>query len=342
MTALARVSLMVASLVASAGLWTAPSAAASFADLPPDREEVSLLNERLQVKVPKGVKPEPPPFGLMSAPAPPEQQLRLVIDSGPLRLVVMVSELFRVSPGSLTEHGPVFLKFLAEDRRVGPLSVAPSAATIDGLEILEYEPRGQARFGDANLIKGALTKHPDGATQSLNFFVNDPALADLPAARRLIADMVGSLKPGPRPLPTGMRVQPPGGGLVLDLLPGYTAYRQVGPDFDVYWVERLVPLGQAAGRLGIYSGHHPQPGGHPDNARMERAVLFGRETAWYMWEGRSDKANVSLFFQEAFVVEPGPPTHPRDMLTRHIFLHAFTQAESADFQRIAESAAIVP
>jgi len=35
-----------------------------------------------------------------------------------------------------------------------------------------------------------LIRHPDATVQFLPFYVNDAALADLPAARRLIADMV--------------------------------------------------------------------------------------------------------------------------------------------------------
>ena len=328
----ARMSLVVGSLVASVGWWSAPTLAASFADLPPDWGEVALLNDRLRVRAPKAAAPAPPGFGLMEAPAAPEHRLRLIIDSGPLRLVALVAELFRVSPGGLAQLGPAFLKTIGEDRRIGPLSVAPSATGADGLEVLEYEPRGAVKLGDANFIRGVLTKLPDGTVQSINFFVNDPALADLPAARRLIADMIASLKPGSRPLLTGMRAQPPGGTLTLDLLPGYTAYWQRGPDFDVYWIEHLVPLNQPSGRLGIYSGHHPQRGRHPDNARMQRVVLFGVAAQWYVWEGPANLTNAPRFFLEAFVPESGT------RLMRHVFLEAITAAESADFQRMAESA----
>jgi len=324
---------MVGVLVGWVALGPAPAPAASFADLPQDWTEVSLLRDRLSMRAPKAARPEPPPYGIMEAPEAADRRLHLVIDSGPLRLVASASEMFRVSPGGLAQLGPSHMKEMERRGPVGPLSLAPSATNASGLEILTYEPRAPAKLGDAHLVSGALTRHPDGAVQILNFYVNDPALADLPAARRLIADMVASLKPGPRQLVTGTRVMVGGSNLVLVLPPGYTAYRQVGTDFDVHWVEHLVALGQPSGRLGIYSGHHPQAGRHPANARMEGAVLFGADAQWYVWEGPANLANAPRFHREAYVSVPGTP------LTRHVFFYAITEAESADLQRIAESAA---
>jgi hypothetical protein len=331
MTTSARVVMVAGALLASVASWPAPSLAVSFADLPPDWVEVSLLQDRLRIRAPKGARLEPPTFQLMAAPEAEERVRRLIIDSGLLRLVALVGEMFRVSAGGLAQHGPDILKEVEGDTRGVRASMVRSEVTASGLEIFQYEPRAPAKIGDANLVSGMLMRHPDGTVQFLRFCVNDAALADLPAARRLIADMVASLRPGPRPLPSGARVQL-AGNLVLDLLPGYTAYRQEGPDFDVYWIEHLVPMGQPAGRLGLYSGHHPQPPAHPPHAREQKAVLFGVDTLWYVWEGPPNPANVRLLRQEAHVRMPG------GQLIRHVFFYAITQTESVDFQRIAESA----
>jgi hypothetical protein len=193
---------------------------------------------------------------------------------------------------------------------------------VNGLEVLEFEPRGPAKIADANFIKGLLIRHPDGSLQSMHFFVNDPALADLPAARQLVTEMVASLTPGPRQLLSGMRARLGDSNFSVDLLPGYTSYWQRGADFDVYWIVPLVEMGQLAGRLGIYSGHHPQRPRHPSNARTQRAVLFGVDTQWYAWEGPANVANAARFHQEAFVLTSGTPE-----LTRHVFF-----AETATFQ----------
>lgn len=327
----ARVSILTGCLVASVVFWSAPSGAASFADLPPEREEVSLLSDRLRIRLPKGADLGPLPWAMMVAPEPPERQLRVVIDSGPLRLVALVTELFRVSPDALAQLGTRFVKVLESDRRFGQLTVVSTTLNVSGLEVLEFEPQGTPKFADANLLKGVVTKHPDSSVQVVYFFVNDPALSDLPAARQLVTDMVASLRPGPRQLPTGPRVQLPGGKLVLDLLPGYSAYRQQGPDFDVYWIQALVALDQPAGRLGIYTGHHPQGPSHPGGARAYPAFLFGAHGVWYVWETPTD---VLRYHREVYVRAPGSD------VTRHVILEAATPTESADFQRMAETATV--
>lgn len=328
----ARVPIVVGCLIASIVLWANPALAVSFADLPKDWQEVSLLKDRLWVRAPKAARLEPTAFGVMEAPPPPERQLLVVIDSGPLRLVAYVTEMFCVSRVDFTQLGTAYVKGLERDTRLDHLSVAPNATNVNGLEILEYEPRGKARIADANLIRGALIRHPDGSVQSIGFFVNDSGLADLPAARQLVTEMIASLKPGPRPLLSGTRAQLAGTNLNLDLPPDYTAYRQRGPDFDVYWIEHLVTLNQPAGRLGIYSGHHPQRPVHPDAARPQRAVLFGVDVQWRVWEVPATQGGAVIFHQEAFVPVPAGG------LVRHVFFQAVTPAERTAFERIAETA----
>ena len=327
----ARVPIVVVSLIASVVLWVIPALAVSFADLPKDRQEVSLLKDRLWVRAPTTARLEPTPFGVMEAPPPPERHILVVIDSGPLRLVAYVTEMFCLSRVDFAQLGTAYVKSLEQDPRLDRLSVTPNATSVNSLEILEYEPRGRARIADANLVRGALVRHPDGSVQSIGFFVNDAGLADLPAAQQLVTEMIGSLRPGPRPLLSGTRVHVAGTTLDLDLPTDYTAYRQRGSDFDVYWVEHLVTLNQPAGRLGIYSGHHPQRPAHPAAARTQRAVLFGVDVQWYTWE--VSRGGAVIFHQEAFVPAPAGG------LTRHVFFQAVTPAERAAFERIAETAA---
>jgi hypothetical protein len=211
----ARVSTATGWLVLSVALCASPSFGASFADLAQDGKELALLSDRLLIRVPQGARLEPLTPGLMEAPSAQDQQNRMVIDSGPLRMVAIVTELFRVSPAGLAQLGTAFAKSLQENRPVGELLVAPQATNVNGLEVFDYEPRGPAKFGDANFVKGALTRHPDGTVQLIHFFVNDAGLADLPAVRQLIRDMVASLKPGSRQLPSGTRVQVGAGDLTL-------------------------------------------------------------------------------------------------------------------------------
>ena len=76
-----------------------------------------------------------------------------------------------------------------------PVSMVRSEVAASGLEIFQYEPRARVKIGDANLVSGMLTRHPDGTVQFLGFYVNDAVLADLPAAHRLIARWLHRSRP---------------------------------------------------------------------------------------------------------------------------------------------------
>src|SRR4030095_1087847 len=213
------------------------------------------------------------------------------------------------------------------------LSVVADSANINGLEVLEFEPRGKAAVADGHLLKGVLVRQADGSVQLISFFVNDRGLADLPAARQLVTEVIATLKPGPRKLVSGAVVQLAGRRrLTLDLPPDYTAYRQQGPDFDVYWIEHLVALDQPAGRLGIYYGDHPQRPAYGLTIRAERAVLFGVDVEWRGSEESVADGSSVIFRREAFV----PLSTGQGTL--HVFFHAMSDAEFASFQGIAQTA----
>src|SRR4030095_17237530 len=118
------------------------------------------------------------------------------------------------------------------------LSVVADSANINGLEVLEFEPRGKAAVADGHLLKGVLVRQADGSVQLISFFVNDRGLADLPAARQLVTEVIATLKPGPRKLVSGAGVQLAGRRrLTLDPPPDYTPYRPRRAEFDAAWTQ---------------------------------------------------------------------------------------------------------
>ena len=153
-----------------------------------------------------------------------------------------------------------------------PVSMVRSEVTASGLEIFQYEPRARVKIGDANLVSGMLTRHPDGTVQFLGFYVNDTALADLPAARRLIAEMVASLTLGARLLPSGARVQL-AGNLVLDPRPSPNAQKPALFGVDTSWYVWEGSPNPANVRLLRQEAHVRMPGG-----RLIRHVFFYAST----------------------------------------------------------------
>jgi hypothetical protein len=308
--------------------WAGFAHAASFADLAAWKE-IGLLNDRIRVSMPEVAQLAPPSHHVMQAPQPAEKQLRVMVDAGEMRIVAFVDELFRVAGKNFAVLGKAYMGAVQKGYGFEELALTPVRTTADGLDVLEFAPKGKASFPNAHLIRGVLLRNRDGAVQQIGFFLNDAGLADRPAADKLVARAIASLKPGARSLVSGQRARLADTPLTLTLPATYTAYAQRGPDFRVYWVEHLVSLEERAGRLGIYSGSNPQRGQAPATARSVPTTLFGVAAEWKMWQDAGEKV---LLRQEAFLGSGAG--------RMHVFLHAVSEEERAALQRIAESATL--
>jgi hypothetical protein len=307
--------------------WAGVAQAASFADLAAWKE-IGLLNDRIRLSMPEGAKLAPPSHNAIQAPQPAEKQLRVIVDAGELRIVAFVDELFRVAGKNFASLGKAYVGAVQKGYGFEELALTPVRTTADGLEVIEFAPQGKASFPNAHLIRGVLLRNRDGTVQQIGFFLNDAGLADRPAADKLVARAIASLKPGARSLVSG-RARLADTPLTLTLPARYTAYTQRGPDFRVYWVEHLVSLEERAGRLGIYSGNNPQKAQAPVTARTVPTRLLGVAAEWKMWQEPGEKV---LLRQEAFLDAGGGRLH--------VFLTAVSEEERAAFQRIAETATL--
>lgn len=134
-TALVLMILVLSSLSAVAG---------GFADLMQDWMPISLLRDRLQADVPRSAWVGPPAHNLMAAPSAAEQEVRVVIDGGPARLVMFVRELFRTATADFLATGTAYVKDMEVKGRLNDGVVAPPREA-GGVALLEYEPQGEAR-----------------------------------------------------------------------------------------------------------------------------------------------------------------------------------------------------
>jgi hypothetical protein len=309
-----------------------PAHAAGLADLPADWKPVSLLRDRLHAEVPRAGEITPAPHGIMEAVPALEEEHLVTVDAGTARLIVHVKELFRTAPSDFVPLGTAYFRELAEHFQMGPVSMRPPR-TKNGLDLLESEPRGKATVPGAELIRSVLVRQADDSVQLVTFLLNEPAVVSLPAARPTIDRIIASLRAGTRKLASDATVKV--GALTLSLPPGYTAYVEGGIDFSVHLVEHVVPLGQRAGRLGIYIGHHPSRSEAPPSAQSRKARLLGLDATWRAWRmGGSGEAPIVLR-QEAYVTRGG-----RHDGVFHVFFHATSEAERAAFERIAETATV--
>lgn len=307
--------------------------AASF----PDGTTLSLLSDRLGLRMPKGARIEARPHSIMAADQPNEQETRVMLDAGDERLVIMTYETFeRIPQGKDPDaavRAAVASEFGSPAPAVSKLPVADSA-----LQVWLAAPASVDRNREAILVLAAYVLHADGFVQTLSFYVN-PAAAkgagcagQIRAANVTIPDGPGELSgcsglahaithtltAGKRRLDVGagerkLQGQYNDDTLIANVPAGTNVTTQKGPDFTVHFVRLPVELGAPPASLGIYIGGHPSFQYKQVDAQVKPTSkpgkAFGKAVSWQVWPVGPTRAM-------AEVMVP----HPKSKgLTLHLF-----------------------
>jgi hypothetical protein len=311
---------------------------------PPAAEPIALLGGRLTVRPLEGSRDEAAGSSIMGAPEPSAIETRVILESDGEKLVLMAWELFRLGGDRLdwgvyrdvrTWRTPPGVRSCVE-----PMTFADDR--LRGFAVVPSEIHGD---GDALTALSVFVLHPDGLVQFLRFYVNPPLRSGGDACTRLSKTIAETLTAGAREIDrTGgkrrLDAHAPTRELEVDLPKDYVLTPQPGPDFVVYQVEPIVPLGSPSGRFGVYIGDHPQEPAEGWGGPAERlkGPLLGEQVEWVSW-----------MIPET---EEGPEQHRTEALVSLTsfpgmsgFLHAFAWAEDAalliDLKGVLRSIAVV-
>lgn len=274
-----------------------------FAELEPGNPQ-SLIAGRLRVQVPGRSEDLPRPHNIMAAPPSASMESRLLLDHEGNRFVVFAVELFRTATDDLVAAAS---EDIGEGYSVEALAVEGPLRAVVAVPI-ELDLNDEAV--DVATVYTATT---DGMVQRVGFFVT-PDAAESGGCRRLGLRSAQTLVQGERMLPDepGPRVLE--GTVGLDLPTGHRLVVQEGPDFTVYRVHPLLPLGDQFGTLGVYMGHHPtfRP---PTEATGVAGELLGESVEWHDWTDDED-----VHHRQTLVRVGGGSIHA------HVFLGANDEA----------------
>jgi hypothetical protein len=112
---------------------------------------------------------------------------------------------------------------------------------------------------------------------------------------------------------------------------GWTVNAQPGPDFTVYHLRKLAPLGAPAVSCGIYLGGHAsyqfsQAGIDKAKVKPTPTKLFKSPATWQTWT-----SNGSRYTTEAMT------KHPSGSATLHAFCSADTEPALTDLRKMIET-----
>jgi len=329
---LARSLLVLVALAPSLSFAAGP--AGRLGALEPGTASTDLLAGRLSIRMPAGARVEPRRASIMSAPAADEDETRVMLDAGPERLVLLVSELFALAPD---DFAAAARKDAGPDAQLAPLQL-PSPLRAQAVTPAKVDATREAVF-----VLGVYVAQADRTVQHLAFYVNPAAARDVAGATALARKLAATITPGRRALTAAagvrrLRAYGDKKDLAITLPAGWLATVQNGPDFLVHHLRQLAPLGGDGASIGVYLGGHPsyqhrQADIDPARVKTSKARAFGRDVEWHEWPAPDGNGSTA----EAIVPLPLPGD---DHLVAHVWVHA-PAAQLADVRRIAGTLSVV-
>jgi hypothetical protein len=313
------------------------AASAQLGQLKPGFKTTDLLNGRLTVRVPAQGQSQAMQRSIMAAPDAVSETTRIVINSGPQRMVVVAYELF-----ARTDQG--FEQGVQKETARLPVKVRVEEWPLPSpLRGFAYFPLTPTHNEEANPVMGIYAAQADGTVQHVAFYINRSAAKDFNAAAILAKSIAKTIAAGPQRVNSSageheFSAYSPKNSIFATVPEGYAVTVQQGPDFRVYYLRKLVRFGETAESLGFYVGDYPSS----DRQGFKEggiAILFGKQAKWY--EKEDTQNGKTVYFTSAIVplAEPNPeavPTGYRPMASfADVFLSAGDRAGIEELKKIA-------
>ncbi|MBN1420439.1 MAG: hypothetical protein JXP34_16800 [Planctomycetes bacterium] len=296
-------------------------------------QRIPLLEGRLSVRMPESAKVEPRGYELAAAPAPEEDETRIVVDAGKERLVLMAYELYALAGGDLENAARADVEGAWGEKaatvELERLDVGPGLGAV---AVIPPPPDGK---GEANLVLAVYVGSADGTVQYLAFYVNPAGAEDVVGVTALCRKVACSVVAGSRKLVRSAGPRRFSGlgepGFVITVPEGFVTSTQRGPDFRVHRLRKLIPLGTPPLTCGFYLGGHPtylyaQADEPPEKVTSLTGRLLGKKVMWKTWT-TSGRTTIE-----------GIVPHPKGKwMAVHAFGSAGSQKEAEALRAIVET-----
>jgi hypothetical protein len=266
------------------------------------RDSLDVVESRVRITAPKGAADIPKSYDIMGAPEPTTHESRVLVtnDHGG-KFVVFAHELWQTSSPDLATraHGYFTTALQGTAVDIGKIDADPS------LVVIGAQPKAPDTSPEAILLLATIVRVGDGSLLGVDYYVNPPAFGD--GCRGLAIELAHGMTASTRNLDRSGGKRTLQNQIDLDVPAGYVLTHQPGPDFDVFFVRKLVPLGDYPGYLLVYLGDYADrdvPSG--SGTRVSRkAKLAGIDATWEGYtsdHGGSVVATVALHGEEQLQV----------------------------------------
>lgn len=277
----------------------------------PGGPRMELLDGRLAFTPSATAELEPRPHDVMGAPTSAAEESRVILVPGEpyAHFVLLANETFATMPTDPAAAKAAISAFLG-DGAIGEVTLA------DGATAIEYLPRPSSHDGP-RLVYAALVTMADRTVIELDYYVLPEDDSDRAAWVSQARALTATMTRGTRAIDRSARTVT-FEGLALDAPADTSFTAQPGPDFAVYRLRTIGPLGSPATIVGVYLGGHPsyQHAQAEDGASAvttEAGTLLGTAVEWHRW------THDGVEYREAIVARG-----------EHNAIHAFRLAPPGD------------
>jgi Tfp pilus assembly protein PilF len=288
--------------------------------------KINLLDGRLTIDMPTGTEVDSEHSSIKRDEASEvlHKETRASVKLDKQQLDLSVRELYATSGNNFDGNAR---KVFEPNLEAGKSKLSLGVKTIkSGLKMCQLKTEEAAKSNTQNqIVETAIVENTDGTVQFISIRANSDAAKSWKAVSTLADNILSSIAPGTKTLPTKSRkIEIDTFYGLVSLVPEGTATNSdVGADFHVFTFNKIHELGTPAAYLSIYIGQHPAY--RPKDLSAGRpGTILGQPIKW-----QEEHAN-SLHLAQTLVPLQGTPT------VLHIFCVAGSDQDISELIKIAE------
>ena len=240
----------------------------------------SVLNNRFTIYLPEGAEAQHSRYyGIMGSEADAEHETNLVLTGNDQTLEVKISELHVYSTGDLEKDALIFIEMLKNRYRNSVVEHSVSGVmTAENISFISITP-DVSDHSNGYLIESALVLAGDNTLLFAEIYADKKALAYPEDCRNLAQQIIASIQGGTRLLAVdGQSFSL--GDFTIELAPGYVPMLNCGPDFDVWYFNKLTLIGEVGSSFGMYRGNFPSYGTSMKPTQTVMDIVLSRIITW--------------------------------------------------------------
>lgn len=290
----------------------------------------SVLDNRLLVKMPEGTEDIPMQNGIMSPQVSSHDQTRLMTELINNQCIVLLAEeLYQYSSGNLEKDTrSIWEKISGQTQYDYSLSPVYSNNGADFMiiTITNNDP-------SFPMIQGAVVKSPDNALMFLGIYANEGAYEQKEDCLNLSYRILSSIMAGNRTLDLSEHEETVY-NMSIDVKKGYILTKHRGVDFEVNFIEKMIPVGGENSTMGIYIGGYPsytkEMKGYTDSdIRTIDGTILGEDVEWLYYDKENEYLDDKIHMQTLIEIPYNGYLH--------IFMNAADKTSLEEMEEMAES-----